>query len=91
MVEKEKNLEAVQELEHHASVIRGLISYHNRMMLVGTCSFVDHQTGKCGPCKTAEQNNNECPRTTLMNDVYLKALEASLKLIYDKIAAIKEF
>lgn len=60
-----------KELESHAQVLRGLINYHKRMVMISTCT---------------ENENKECPKATFMNDVYLGALEESLKLIEREIS-----
>ena len=77
-----------EQLEGYAQILRGLINYHKRMMLAGPC-YVRNETGKHEPCKTAESNNGECPKTTILNDSYLGALEESLSLIEKEIAALK--
>lgn len=81
--------ERLVQLESYAMILRGLISYHKRMMLMGSCYIRDPGTGEYENCKRGEANNGECPRTTVLNDVYLGALEESLRLINEEIAALK--
>ena len=72
--------------ESHAQVLRGLINYHKRMMLMSACYTGDTNTCEATMCQRAEANNGECPKTTVYNDVYLGALEESLRLIEERIA-----
>lgn len=83
------NKAEIERLEGYVPILRGLISYHKRMMLPGACYVRDPETGDWGMCRRAEGNNGECPKTTVLNDAYLGALEESLRLINDKIAALK--
>lgn len=85
----EKANERLEQLERYAMILRGLISYHKRMILPGACYVSNPQTGKLGICERAEANNGECPKTTVLNDTYLGALEESLRLINEEIAALK--
>ncbi|MBQ8236399.1 MAG: hypothetical protein IJZ37_06940, partial [Clostridia bacterium] len=70
---------------------RGLISYHKRMMLVGSqpCYQHNNETGEWGFCKNAEENHKECPKASALNDWYLGALEESLRLMSEEIVALK--
>lgn len=77
MSEKEK-------LEMSANVIRGLISYHKRMLLACEHGAVISEGGKF----TLKKKNN--PETTFQKDVYLKAMETALQLIEEKILRISE-
>ena len=86
---RDQKTEDLERLEGYVPILRGLISYHKRMMLMGSCYIRDPETGEYENCKRAEANNGECPRTTVLNDVYLGALEESLRLINEEIAALK--
>lgn len=72
--------------ERHSQVLRGLINYHKRMMLMSACYTGDTKTCEATMCKRAEANNGECPKTAAYNDLYLGALEESLRLIEERIA-----
>lgn len=61
-----------EELEKHISVIKGLINYHKRMVM------------PLGDTPCFEKDG--CPVIRFENDVYLKALEASLELIERELA-----
>ncbi len=63
--------------ESYAHTLRCLINYHKRMMMF---------SGLGGECERAAANNGECPRITVLNDVYLGALEESLRLVEERIA-----
>ena len=60
-----------KELESYAQVVRGLINYHKRLLMISTC---------------VGNENKECPKETFRNDVYLGALEESLNLIEREIS-----
>ena len=70
----EKKEQRIHNLESHAQVLRGLINYHKRMMMMG-------ESG-CGA-------SEKCPKATILNDVYLEALEESLRLIEREIASFR--
>ena len=55
------------EIVNHISVIKGLINYHKRMVM------------PLGDTPCIEKDG--CPVIRFENDVYLKALEASLELL----------
>lgn len=63
--------------ERYAHTLRCLINYHKRMMMF---------SGFGCDCSHAEANKGECPRITVLNDVYLGALEESLRLIEERVA-----
>ena len=83
--------ERLKQLEGYAMILRGLISYHKRMMVMGAqpCQKYNADTNECVVCKDAAENNGECPKATAMNDCYLGALDESLRLINNEIAAIE--
>lgn len=72
----------IVELERHASTLRGLISYHQRMMLV-----MDHY--ECEE-KDACKRKGQCPAIRFGNDNYLGALEESLRLIQKEISTFTD-
>ena len=43
--------ERLVQLESYAMILRGLISYHKRMMLMGSCYIRDPESGKYENCK----------------------------------------
>ena len=73
------NKERIQQLEGYVPILRWLINYHKRMMLMGSypCHKDNAEPGECEMCKEAAQNNGECPKATVLNDWYLGALEES--------------
>ena len=73
----------ISELENHAVVIRGLINYHTRALVL-TDSFA------CGDgCEGCNQKK-ECPKVNHPYDPYREALVESLRLIQREIAVFKE-
>lgn len=60
--------------ESHAQVLRGLIDYHKRVTMFAGLGCEGNNTDK-----------SVCPRITVLNDVYLGALEESLRLIEERI------
>ena len=78
----------VESLEAYSHVLRGLINYHKRMMLMDTCYLRDSESGGYRPCKKVDEKG-KCPRETAMNDLYLGALEESLRLIEKEIATLE--
>ena len=85
----EKTEERLDRLEGYVPILRGLINYHKRMMLMGPCYVPDPVTKEFEVCPRALQNKGACPKTTAMNDVYLGALEESLRLIEKEITTLK--
>lgn len=83
--------ERLDKLEGYVPILRGLISYHKRMMCVcgSPCYATNRETGEWEYCKKAVANNNECPKATGLNDWYLGALEESLRLMEKEIAIEK--
>jgi hypothetical protein len=81
--------ERLEQLESYAMILRGLISYHKRMMCMAASPCQYSEAGEWKTCERAKANNGECPKATVMNDWYLGALEESLRLINDEIAALK--
>lgn len=75
--------ERLERLEGYVPILRGLISYHKRMTLVCTKNAWDD----CTPEEVA-QCVARCPEAGL-GDVYLGALEESLRLIYKEIDALR--
>ena len=68
----------IAELESHAVVIRGLISYHTRALVI-TDSFA-----------CSDDQEKECPKVNQPYDPYREALVESLRLIQKEIAVFKE-
>lgn len=80
-----------KKLIQHASVIRGLINYHKRMLLTfGNCSKVNVETKSAKSCTECEMRseNGQCPSAMFANDIYLGALEEALRLIEAEIGRI---
>ena len=68
----------IAELESHAIVIRGLISYHTRALVI-TDSFA-----------CSDDQEKGCPKVNQPYDPYREALVESLRLIQKEIAVFKE-
>ena len=83
--------ERLERLEGYIPILRGLISYHKRMMLVGSqpCQQCNGNTGEWELCKNAEENHKECPKASALNDWYLGVLEESLRLMSEEIVALQ--
>lgn len=73
----------LERLESYIPILRGLIGYHKRMFLVREgCVIYDPSKGVVEGCK------EKCPKTSLQ-DLYLGALEESLRLMEREIAEIE--
>lgn len=81
----------VEKLKRNAQVIRGLISYHKRMLLP-FCGFlkVDKDTKDVKSCADSGMltEKGECPSVMFANDIYLGALEEALRLMEEEIVRI---
>lgn len=88
-IEKEKR---VENLECTAFVLRGLISYHKKLLCTfGNCATVDIVNGTvkhCGECGMRGENE-QCPSVEVANDLYLRALNESLILVERELAVHK--
>ena len=71
------SVEELSRYESRIAVIRGLISYHERMV----SPLVFTTTEMCG--------KNICPAVAFENDVYLDALKEALRLMECEIASHK--
>ena len=78
-----------ERLESYVPILRGLISYHKRMMVLAASPCHYSESGEWKNSERAADNNGECPKATVLNDVYLGALEESLMLIEREIAILK--
>ena len=71
------------QLEKYVPILRGLISYHKRMIFgCDSCVSYDVASGVVNCCK------EKCPKISL-SDIYLEALEESLRLIEREIVLKK--
>lgn len=88
---KKETQETIERLEGYVPILRGLINYHKRMMVLGGCPCYGQnpETKEWEHCQTAIGNNRECPKATMLNDVYLGTLQESLRLIEKEIATLK--
>ncbi len=88
-MEKEKR---IQKLELTAFVLRGLISYHKKMLCTfGNCATMDVVNGEvnhCGDCGMRGEDG-QCPTVEMANDLYLGALTESLILVERELAVYK--
>ena len=69
-----------EKLEHYAWILRGLIHYHERMMVGMDMISIVSKNGEVSPCA----KNNKCP-AVMSADIYLEALKEALRLMEKEI------
>jgi len=78
-VEKHLSEERLEELRGYVPILRGLISYHERMFLALSGASCEKECKHCA-------EGQKCSKDIFANDVYLGALKEGLRLIELEIA-----
>lgn len=66
----------VGKAESHLHILRGLLNYHERMMLFRDCPARSVET----ECKNKECTNGKCPNIVDM-DIYAEALREAIRCV----------